>query len=154
MSEAVRTAADGDTLHLLRDVDTADYDEVGQNFDSSTGATKYMYTTKMNLTLEMDGHTIRDMLTGSGTFFCRDDGVSSNGKPTFTLRNGTLNSWAYGISGGQLVVQNMTIRSSSIPIYLSTGGFEMHGVNEFIPVRALETMPKVLQDLVCSFVEE
>ena len=37
---------------------------------------------------------------------------------------------------------------------LSTGGFEMHGVNEFIPVRALETMPKVLQDLVCSFVEE
>lgn len=37
---------------------------------------------------------------------------------------------------------------------LSTGGFEMHGVNEFIPVRALETMPKVLQDLIYSFVEE
>ncbi len=37
---------------------------------------------------------------------------------------------------------------------LSTGGCQMHGVFEFIPVRALKTMPDVLQDLVCSFVEE
>ena len=36
---------------------------------------------------------------------------------------------------------------------LSTGGYQMHGVFEFIPVRALEVMPRVLQDLVCSFVE-
>ena len=37
---------------------------------------------------------------------------------------------------------------------LSTGGYQMHGVYEFIPVRAFEVMPQVLQDLVCSFAEE
>jgi tripeptide aminopeptidase len=37
---------------------------------------------------------------------------------------------------------------------LSTGGYQMHGIYEFIPVRALDIMPKMLQDLVCSFVEE
>ena len=29
----------------------------------------------------------------------------------------------------------------------------MHGIFEFIPVRALEVMPQVLLDLVCSFAE-
>ena len=36
---------------------------------------------------------------------------------------------------------------------LSTGGYQMHGVYEFSPVRAFEVMPQVLQDLVCSFAE-
>ncbi len=36
---------------------------------------------------------------------------------------------------------------------LSTGGYQMHGIFEFIPVRALEVMPQVLLDLVCSFTE-
>ena len=34
---------------------------------------------------------------------------------------------------------------------LSTGGYCMHGVNEFIPVRALETMVDVLQALAARF---
>lgn len=34
---------------------------------------------------------------------------------------------------------------------LSTGGYCMHGVNEFIPVRSLETMVDVLQELVRRF---
>lgn len=35
---------------------------------------------------------------------------------------------------------------------LSTGGYGFHGVYECIPVQALEKMPQVLADLVCSFV--
>ncbi len=34
---------------------------------------------------------------------------------------------------------------------LSTGGYGFHGVYECIPVQALEKMPQVLTDLVCSF---
>ena len=37
---------------------------------------------------------------------------------------------------------------------LSTGGYQFHGVFEFIPVRALQVMPEMLQDLVYSFTEE
>ena len=36
---------------------------------------------------------------------------------------------------------------------LSTGGYGFHGVYECIPVQSLETMPKVLEDLLCGFVE-
>ena len=36
---------------------------------------------------------------------------------------------------------------------LSTGGYGFHGVYECIPVQALEQMPKILADLVCSFAE-
>lgn len=36
---------------------------------------------------------------------------------------------------------------------LSTGGYGFHGVYECIPVQALEQMPLVLEELVCSFVE-
>ena len=36
---------------------------------------------------------------------------------------------------------------------LSTGGYGYHGVYECIPVQALEKMPQVLADLVCSFAE-
>lgn len=34
---------------------------------------------------------------------------------------------------------------------LSTGGYQFHGIYEFIPVRALETMPKVLIEIVCAY---
>jgi tripeptide aminopeptidase len=34
---------------------------------------------------------------------------------------------------------------------LSTGGYQFHGVYEFIPVRALETMPKVLLNIVYEY---
>lgn len=34
---------------------------------------------------------------------------------------------------------------------LSTGGYQFHGIYEFIPVRALETMPKVLLEIVCAY---
>ena len=34
---------------------------------------------------------------------------------------------------------------------LSTGGYQFHGVYEFIPVRALETMPKVLLEIVYAY---
>lgn len=34
---------------------------------------------------------------------------------------------------------------------LSTGGYQFHGIYEFIPVRALETMPKVLLDIVLQY---
>ena len=37
---------------------------------------------------------------------------------------------------------------------LSTGGYQFHGVFEFIPVRALQVMPEMLRDLVYSFTEE
>ena len=37
---------------------------------------------------------------------------------------------------------------------LSTGGYNFHGVQEFIPVDALETMPRVLVKIANSFVEE
>ena len=36
---------------------------------------------------------------------------------------------------------------------LSTGGYGFHGVYECIPVQSLEAMPKVLEDLLCGFVE-
>jgi len=34
---------------------------------------------------------------------------------------------------------------------LSTGGYQFHGVYEFIPVRSLETMPKVLLEIVYAY---
>ena len=34
---------------------------------------------------------------------------------------------------------------------LSTGGYQFHGIYEFIPVRALETMPKVLLEIVYAY---
>ena len=34
---------------------------------------------------------------------------------------------------------------------LSTGGYQFHGIYEFIPVRALETMPKVLMEIVRAY---
>ena len=37
---------------------------------------------------------------------------------------------------------------------LSTGGYNFHGIYEFIPVDALETMPEVLVRLAQSFIEE
>jgi tripeptide aminopeptidase len=37
---------------------------------------------------------------------------------------------------------------------LSTGGYNFHGVHEFIPVESMETMVQVLVDLACSFAEE
>ena len=37
---------------------------------------------------------------------------------------------------------------------LSTGGYNFHGIYEFIPVDALETMPEVLIHLAQSFIEE
>lgn len=36
---------------------------------------------------------------------------------------------------------------------LSTGGYNFHGVHEFIPVQSLRKMPDVLIDLICSFAE-
>ncbi len=36
---------------------------------------------------------------------------------------------------------------------LSTGGYNFHGVYEFIPVQSLQTMPAVLCDLIYSFTE-
>ncbi len=36
---------------------------------------------------------------------------------------------------------------------LSTGGYNFHGVYEFIPVDSLRIMPAVLCDLICSFAE-
>ncbi len=36
---------------------------------------------------------------------------------------------------------------------LSTGGYNFHGVQEFIPVRALEKMTDMLVELACSFAE-
>lgn len=37
---------------------------------------------------------------------------------------------------------------------LSTGGYQFHGIYEFIPVSALETMPKVLLEIVYSYGKE
>ena len=37
---------------------------------------------------------------------------------------------------------------------LSTGGYNFHGVHEFIPVASLETMPRVLLHLAQSFLED
>ena len=37
---------------------------------------------------------------------------------------------------------------------LSTGGYQFHGIYEFIPVRALETMPKVLMEIVSLYEKE
>lgn len=37
---------------------------------------------------------------------------------------------------------------------LSTGGYQCHGIYEFVPVRALETMPLVLENLIYRFAEE
>ena len=123
LSEAIRTMEHGATLRLLRDVDTADYDEIPQNCDTSTGTAKYYFYSKKNFTLNLDGHTIRDNLSSSATFMFRDDsGVS--GLSTFTIRGGTLRSKVYGISGGQLVVQDMTIHADWVPIYLAAGGSE------------------------------
>lgn len=34
---------------------------------------------------------------------------------------------------------------------LSTGGYQFHGIYEFIPVRSLETMPKVLTEIVYAY---
>ncbi len=34
---------------------------------------------------------------------------------------------------------------------LSTGGYQFHGIYEFIPLRALETMPKVLLEIVYAY---
>jgi tripeptide aminopeptidase len=34
---------------------------------------------------------------------------------------------------------------------LSTGGYQFHGIYEFIPVRALEVMPQVLLDIVYQY---
>ena len=34
---------------------------------------------------------------------------------------------------------------------LSTGGYQFHGIYEFIPVRALETMPQVLLEIVYAY---
>lgn len=34
---------------------------------------------------------------------------------------------------------------------LSTGGYQFHGIYEFIPVRALETMPKVLLEIIYAY---
>ena len=36
---------------------------------------------------------------------------------------------------------------------LSTGGYQFHGIYEFIPVRALETMPKVLLEIIYRYAE-
>ncbi len=37
---------------------------------------------------------------------------------------------------------------------LSTGGYNFHGIHEFIPAESLEIMADVLVDLACSFAEE
>jgi tripeptide aminopeptidase len=37
---------------------------------------------------------------------------------------------------------------------LSTGGYNFHGVHEFIPVDSLERMPEVLVRLACSFADK
>lgn len=34
---------------------------------------------------------------------------------------------------------------------LSTGGYQFHGIYEFIPVRALELMPKILCNIVYTY---
>lgn len=37
---------------------------------------------------------------------------------------------------------------------LSTGGYQFHGIYEFIPVRALELMPEVLLEIVYAYGKE
>ena len=34
---------------------------------------------------------------------------------------------------------------------LSTGGYQFHGIYEFIPVRALEVMPQVLLEIIYAY---
>lgn len=122
LSEALRLVNTGDTLRLLRDIDTHDYDEVGQNYDSTTGSTKYMFYCNKTVTLEMDGHTIADKVSANGTFMLRDDGKTANGISTFTMKNGKVYSDVMALSGGQMVLENLEIRSDRTGVYhVSTG---------------------------------
>ena len=102
-------------------MDTAEYDEVGQNYDSSTGTTKYMYFSSKTVTLDLDGHTITDTVSANGTFMLRDDS-SVSGISTFTAKNGRVDSCVIAFAGGQMVLEDLHIRADKAAVYHSTAG--------------------------------
>lgn len=126
LSEAVGKAANGDTLKLLRDVDTSDADEVAQSYGEYGGVanrSKYLISTGKSLTIDFDGHTVYDDFMGSGTFLFRDDGKSANGLSAVTLKNGTIDSDMTCVNAGSITnVEDMTLLSGQHAIYLSSSG--------------------------------
>ncbi len=87
--------------------------------------------TYFNMREKIEPH--RHLLDAAAAAF-RTQGVEPKAVP---IRGGT--------DGAQLSFKGLPCPN------LSTGGYQFHGVFEFIPVRALEVMPKVLLEIVYSY---
>ena len=87
--------------------------------------------TYFNMREKIEPH--RHLLDAAAAAF-RSQGVEPK---TVPIRGGT--------DGAQLSFKGLPCPN------LSTGGYQFHGVFEFIPVRALEVMPKVLLEIVYSY---